>query len=158
MMRLGRQNYNSVKYRYKLLISKETTKMKMWTLEEDEKMVQYFLNASTEKDPKKFMLEKNLKECSELGKILGRTPTSCFCNWNYILLPILKTHVKGLPFDMNWNWKENVIQYIITEKIEHPQDIDYHLLIHDVCPGQTLGSLKIFISNRSKIRYRSKRK
>merc|ERR1719270_3255799 len=111
----------------------ETTETKMWTSEEDEKML-HFLNANNEKGLREFILKRDLNDISKLSKILGRNPNSCYEYWNRSILPILKTHVKGLPLDMNWKWKENVIQYIIREKIEHPQDIDYDVLIHDVCP------------------------
>jgi len=162
MLRLGGRSYSSVRSRYKRLFVMEARETKMWTSEEDEKMLQYFLNANKAKGPKKVIVERNLKEFSELGKVLGRSPHSCYGHWNRSILPILKTHVKGLPFDMNWNWRENFIEYIIRKKIELPQDIDYDMLIHDVCPGQTRSSLVHFINDikktyKRKIRY-SKRK
>jgi len=147
MQRLGGRPYSSVINRYKRLLIKKTTEIKSWTFKEDEKMLQYFLNANNEKSLNKLILEKNLNDFSELGKILGRNPDSCYNNWNRSLLPILKTHMKGLPLDTNWKWKENVKQYIIREKVEYPSDIDYDKLIRDVCPGQTRRSVRQFIQS-----------
>lgn len=147
MQRLGGRPYSSVINRYKRLLIKKTTEIKSWTYQEDEKMLQYFLNANNEKSLNKLILEKNLNDFSDLGKILGRNPDSCYNNWNRSLLPILKTHMKGLTLDTNWKWKENVKQYIIREKVEYPSDIDYDKLIRDVCPGQTRRSVRQFIQS-----------
>jgi len=49
MQRLGGRPYSSVINRYKRLLIKKTTEIKSWTYQEDEKMLQYFLNANNEK-------------------------------------------------------------------------------------------------------------
>merc|ERR1712060_851351 len=87
----------------------------------------------------------------DLDKILGRSLYSCYRHWHVVLMPILLTHGKGLPIEMNWNWRDNVRQYIIKEQIKHHKDLDYHHLIREICPGQTYQSVDSFIQQ---FRYR----
>ena len=79
--------------------------------------------------------------------ILQRSNSSCWQRWNTYLLPILKTyHVKRYSFPDNYfYWKTDVLEYIIHRKIESLDDVNYEEMLAEICPGQTIYSLKKFL-------------
>merc|ERR1712150_316002 len=101
----------------------------MGTLKEDEEMVKYLFNTHNIKDSKSFLyVEVKRRNFDALAEILGRSSSSCYHHWKCVLLPILLTHDKGLPLDINWEWKtlymppsqeakrkkdQNIIEYYI---------------------------------------------
>ena len=82
-------------------------------------------------------------DCEGIPKELKRSMHSCWGRWQFGLLPILRTHILGLP--QNLEWKKDVIVYLMDNKIEWLEDIDYNKVVKDVCPGQTTHSLRVFI-------------
>ena len=57
--------------------------------------------------------------------------------------PILKTNELGLPQDNQW--KNDVVNYIVDTKATTINDIDLIYVLNNICPGQTLQSIKKFI-------------
>ena len=82
-------------------------------------------------------------DCEGISKELRRSVSSCWLHWQRYLLPILRTHILGLP--QNLEWKKDVIVYLMYNKIEWLEDIAYNKVVKDVCPGQTTHSLRLFI-------------
>ena len=60
--------------------------------------------------------------------------------------PILKTNELGLPQDNRW--KNDVVNYIIDTKAITINDIDLIYVLNNICPGQTLQSIKKFIQGQ----------
>ena len=81
--------------------------------------------------------------------ILQRSNSSCWQRWNTYLLPILKTyHVKRYSFPDNYfYWKTDVLEHLILHKTESLNDVDYGEMLTEVCPGQTIYSLKKFLTS-----------
>merc|ERR1712150_383418 len=73
---------------------------------------------------------------------LQRTNKACDRHWNQVLLPILKTHLKGLP--LSAEWKKDFMLYVIKHKIRHPKELDLGLIVDQVCPGQTSQSVSSY--------------
>ena len=82
-------------------------------------------------------------DCEGISKELRRSVSSCWLHWQRYLLPIFRTHILGLP--QNLEWKKDVMEYLIHNKVEVLEDIDYNKVVKDVCPGQTTHSLSVFI-------------
>ena len=57
--------------------------------------------------------------------------------------PILKTNELDLPQDNQW--KNDVVNYIVDTKAITIDDIDLVHVLNNICPGQTLDSIKKFI-------------
>ena len=81
--------------------------------------------------------------------ILQRSNSSCWQRWNAYLLPILKTyHVQRYSFPDNYfYWKTDVLEHVILHKIESLNEVDYEEMLSEVCPGQTIHSLKKFLTS-----------
>ena len=93
-------------------------------------------------------------DCEGISKELKRSWKSCWRHWQICLLPILRTHILGLP--QNLEWKKDVMVYLVDNKVECLEDIDYNKLVKDVCPGQTTNSLQHFIKNIPKTTVKGK--
>merc|ERR1712150_103541 len=78
-----------------------------------------------------------------------RSSSSCYTHWDKILLPILKTHLKRLPFGSEW--KNDLMDYVIKHKIKHPRELDCSLVVEKICPGQTVQS--VAYANTTKAAY-----
>ena len=80
---------------------------------------------------------------------LPRKPETTRQRWKRRLLPIVKSYVLKIPEfpEKYFHWKEEVIQYIIENEIEYKDDIDAHKIEKEMCPGQTVGSIKQFINS-----------
>ena len=57
----------------------------------------------------------------------------------------MKTDVLGLP--QTFEWKCNVLTYIIEKKFVNHKNIPYNQVVSDICPGQTSLSLSNFLRN-----------
>ena len=60
-----------------------------------------------------------------LAEKTGKTSASCYRRWQQFVLPILKTHTKGLPLERNWEWQERLMSYIIKEKANALKDLNF---------------------------------
>ena len=81
--------------------------------------------------------------------ILLRSRSSCWQRWNTYLLPILKTyHIGSSSFPEDYfHWKTAALRYVIRNRIESLNDVDYLKMMIEVCPGQTIYSLKKFLTS-----------
>ena len=79
---------------------------------------------------------------------LPRNIENCRGRWKQVILPICKTYVLGNPgFPENYlDWKKDVVKYIVEHKIEDRNDVDAYLIEKDLCPGQTVASIKKFVN------------
>ena len=57
----------------------------------------------------------------------------------------MKTDVLGLP--QTFEWKCDVLTYIIEKKFVNHKNIPYNQVVSDICPGQTSLSLSNFLRN-----------
>ena len=137
---LGRSSPNSVLVRYKYLVSNNVRNRKNWELFEEEEMMKAVYNMK-EINPSDWTSLESVSHYDFIvvSEKLQRTPLSCLKHWQDNLLPILKTHHKGLP--LSAEWKKDFMLYVIKNKIRHPKELDLSLAVEDVCPGQTSFSL-----------------
>ena len=137
---LGRVSPSSVLQRYKYLVSNNVRNKKIWELFEEEEMMKTVFNTKEINPSDWTSLESVLKnDFTVVSQKLQRTPISCFLHWQDSLLPILKTYLKDLPLDADW--KKDFMLYVIKNKIRHLKELDFSLVVEDVCPGQTSFSL-----------------
>lgn len=86
----------------------------------------------------------------EVGSVeLPRTVSACSLRWKTVLLPILKTHSLAPPKfpQCYFQWMTDVLNHIVNESIKDVDEIDFYSLEKEVCPGQTVASLKQFVKN-----------
>ena len=74
---------------------------------------------------------------------LDRDRSSCWLHWQKDLIPILKAHILGLPQDLDW--RRDVVRYLTDNMVETEEDVDYNLLLEEMCPTQTAYSLRHFV-------------
>ena len=56
--------------------------------------------------------------------------------------------MKDYSFPDNYvDWKTDALNYVIHNRIESLKDFDYQKMLFDVCPGQTVYSLKKFVKS-----------
>ena len=67
--------------------------------------------------------------------------------WKRYILPICKSYVLRIPDfpESFFEWKKDVLNYIIKNKIENHEYVDVYTIEKEVCPGQTVGSIKLFL-------------
>ena len=70
---------------------------------------------------------------------------NCYQRWQNILHPILKRHDLGIPH--NHDWVDTMFQYIVTNKIERIDEVDFKHILEKISPGETKGSVRTMISN-----------
>ena len=63
--------------------------------------------------------------------------------------PILKTNDLGLP--QSNQWKNDLVNYIADKKATSIDEIDLIFVLHNICPGQTLHSIKKFVQGQLQI-------
>jgi len=137
--KLAREKLNALKDEWK-------KQQKTWTLEEDKKILQY-LCVKNERNTQVFssvILGKT--DFDELALILGRSSESCRYHWKRFLLPILLTSFHQLPLYMNWEWKNNLDNYIIRNRIQHANELDLDMITQNICPGQTNSSILFYVN------------
>ena len=138
---LGRGSPQSVINRLLALSSETVLEPKQWTLEEDEIMVKYIVNFLV-KDSNELPEQIKLSDFKKLALEMQRSPKSVYLHYYDIVLPVLKTHTRGLPLEENWMWQKHLMLYVIKKKIEKTNDINYYdLLAEKSFVGQTCRSL-----------------
>jgi len=145
---LSRRNVASVYQRYKKVINnsdiqKNSGKRRCWTYDEDELMLKHIIDDYNDNEMEAFPNVK-FRIFEALGRRLNRNAYTCYSNWAMFMQPTLLSHVKGLPLHMNWEWKNHIKNYIIQQKIESLDGLDFNLL-KEICPGQTQRSLRHYI-------------
>jgi len=129
----------------------------LWTIEEDKRLLDIVM-----KDTQKVIFKGHIQDdyevlCSleavnftSMSKEheLPRKVENCRGRWKQVILPICKTYVLGNPgFPENYlDWKKNVVNYIVDNKIEDKNDIDAYEIEKNLCPGQTVASIKKFVN------------
>ena len=78
---------------------------------------------------------------------IGRSKDACYQRWIHTIVPILKSDPLGLP--QNEEWRKDVLRYVIEKKFGRVKEIPYNKVVRDVCPGQTCGSLSLFLNHLS---------
>ena len=144
---LNGRSYHSIRHRLNRLTSNNEydniSKHGIWKLEEEEKLIRNIMKMWKMEDHDIKDLENvTVEEFVDIARTLERSTYSCFTHWNCVVVPALKTHILGLPF--NSDWKLDMMNYILDNKIEHEKDIDIDYLIANVIPGQTKFSVSVF--------------
>ena len=83
----------------------------------------------------------------------------CHSRWHGYLLPILKNNKLGLS--QNFDWINTLLEYIIKNKIESINDVDFDHILKGLCPGQTRHSVRVTlvnVSNSAKVKNAGKTK
>ena len=70
---------------------------------------------------------------------------NCYQRWQNILHPILKRHDLGIPH--NHDWVDTMFQYIVTNKIERIDEVDFKYILEKISPGETKASVRTILSN-----------
>ena len=85
-----------------------------------------------------------------ISMTLGRSIYACNDHWKIRLLPILKTHILGLPQGVEW--RNEFLMHLVQNKVTDVKKIEYNLLVEKRFPGQTTRTLASFadIINNSK--------
>ena len=155
---LGRGSPNSVRKRLLKLSSETVMEPKQWTLEEDEIVVKYIVKSFLVKSSNDLAEQIKLSDLENLTSELQRSPNSAYTHYYEFVLPILKTHTRGLPMEENWMWQKDLMLHIIEKNIEKWNDIDYYeLLTKSSFVGQTKQSLARFARNLSCVRQNNSR-
>ena len=78
---------------------------------------------------------------------LPRRPEASNQRWKKYLLPICKSYILKIPDfpESFFEWKKAVLNYIIKNRIKNEEDVDAYIIEKEVCPGQTVASIKHFI-------------
>ena len=146
---LNRCSAESLRCRHKKLLSENeydtsnASKKKSWELAEEEKILRYVIRLKRIKNHDIEALESiKVEEFSSLAKDLQRSKLSCFTHWMQVVLPALKSHILGIPY--NSDWKLELMNYIVDNKIKHENDIDIDYLVKNVTPGQTRFSVQVY--------------
>ena len=87
------------------------------------------------------------KDFDQISEDIGRSKGACYRRWRTIIAPIIKSDILGLP--QNEEWRKDVLQYVIQKKFGSVKEMPYNKLVRDVCPGQTCGSLSLFLNHLS---------
>ena len=70
---------------------------------------------------------------------------NCYQRWQNILHPILKRHDLGIPY--NHDWVDEMFQYIVENKIERLDEVDFKHILKNISPGETKTSVRTILSN-----------
>ena len=144
---LGRGSPHSVRTRHTYLSSKNLWPLKVWTLEDDAQLVRYLIDDTVNTG---FGLDLENVKYSDVKKVateLNRTPGGCYNHWHHVIVPILKTHTKGLSLEWNWLWQKHIMLHITRRKLESYKDVNVNALLNDEkFSGQTYSSLAQFVN------------
>ena len=143
---LGRGSPDSVRTRLLALSSGTVMEPKQWTLEEDKIMVKYIVKNFLVKNSNDLPEQIKISDFESLTLKMQRSPKSAYTHYYQTVLPILKTHTRGLPMEENWMCQKHLMQLIIERKIEKSNDISYYdLLAESSFVGQTHYSLNSMV-------------
>merc|ERR1712150_372671 len=121
-------------------VSNNVRYSKKWELFEEEELMKAIFNIKEINPSDWTSLETVVpSDFNDVSEKIQRTIGSCVRHWNLVLLPILKTHLKGLP--LSAEWKKDFMLYVIKHKIRHSKELDLGLIVDEVCPGQTRQSV-----------------
>ena len=136
----------SIKRRHEFLTFNKEKKQKMWTSSDNKKLLEVIINLKGIK-PRDISTLRSVKESDfeSIAKELQRTTSSCYCHYNQSLLPVLKTHILGLPQSIGW--RRELLGYIVDNQIKSTKDLDYFVLCEQMFPGQTPYSLRYYIKD-----------
>merc|ERR1712150_337183 len=152
---LGRGSWTSVLERHEKLVSNNVRNSKKWELFEEEELMKAIFNIK-EINPSDWNSLETVVESdfNEVSQKLQRTNNSCDRHWYRVLIPILKSHLKGLP--LSAEWKKDFMLYVIKHKIRHPKELDLGLIVDKVCQGQTTQSVSYY-TNHAVANYKKSR-
>ena len=68
---------------------------------------------------------------------------ACYNRWNLQIVPVLKSDALGLA--QNFEWRNDVLRYIVEEKYASTKEVPYSKVVRDCCPGQTTRSVSMFL-------------
>jgi len=152
---LGRiARYSVVQTRHDNLVSGNVRKPRSWKLEEQKVLLKHVFKIKDIKPYDIKSLTLGPGKFADVSIHLNRTQSSCYKQWVDKVCPILKTFIKGLPFDCEW--KITVIRYIVDNKIENEKELS--LIAEELCPGQTKSSVSHFVNSISYKNVNGKRK
>ena len=57
----------------------------------------------------------------------------------------MKRHDLGIPH--NHDWVDTMFQYIVTNKIERIDEVDFKYILEKISPGETKASVRTILSN-----------
>jgi len=124
-------------------------KPRAWTIDDDTQLITFLLERNPNLNPNdvRALCDLDMYNFDQIVKESNRHQESCRIRWKTHLLPILKTYLLRLPsFSQNYYiWMNDVLCYVIKNKIKNSADINFDHLEKDVCPGQTSQSLKYFV-------------
>ena len=142
---LGRGSPNSIIYRHEYLTTNKEKKNKIWDLVDEQKMMeQIFRVKQIKPDDIPSLCSLRREHFRDMSKEWQRTPKSCLMHWNERVLPVLKTYWLGLP--QNTDWMRDLQRYIVDKNIKSTDELKYDLLVDQLFPGQTVDSMKTFIT------------
>ena len=144
---LGRSSPEAVFRRLRILSSGGLQQPKQWTLEDDAIMVKFIVKSFWDKNSNEPPEQIKPNDFENLTFEIQRSIRSVYNHYYETVLPILKTHTKGLPVEENWICQKHLMQLIIDRKIEKPDDINYYdILDEDSFVGQTRKSLLTMVN------------
>merc|ERR1711994_611582 len=92
-------------------------------------MVKSIVKNFSDKDSNNPPEQIKLSDFENLSLRMQRSPKAVYDHYYQIVLPILKTHTRGLPMEENWMWQKYLMRHIIERKIENWNDINYYDLL-----------------------------
>ena len=144
---LGRGSPSAVNGRLLALSSGTVLEPKQWTFKEDKIMVKYIVKNFLVKNSNDLPEQIKISDFESLTLKMQRSPKSAYTHYYQTVLPILKTHTRGLPLEENWMWQKRLMLYIIMRKFEKSRDINYYdLLAETSFLGQTRDSLRLMMN------------
>ena len=124
---LNRGYSETIGRRHEYLTSNKGRKMKKWSLIEDKKLLEVIYNLKRMKsDDIASLCSVNQAEFGDISKELQRTKNACYLHWQEVVLPILKTHIMGLP--QNTDWMRDIQRYIVNKQIKSMDELDFDLM------------------------------
>jgi len=138
----------------------------LWTLEEDKQLLDLVFRDITEITTDEYELLCSLDTIKWLSlekelprrnnSEIWRSAENARGRWRRVLLPICKSYicVPGFP-ESYTSWRDDLIKYIIENELKDPDDVDAHKIEQELCPGQTVGSIKKYVNQINKTRMRS---
>ena len=143
---LGRSSPHSVRTRHIYLTGKNIRSPKQWTLEDEAQLLRSLINDKANSDFNVELENVKFSDFENVATKLHRTPGGCYYHWYQVILPILKTHTKGLPLEWNWLWQQKIMLHITRKKVESYKDVNINeLLTKKAFSGQTYASLAHFV-------------
>ena len=80
--------------------------------------------------------------------MIGKGKDACYRRWNTHIVPVLKSDALGIA--QNVEWRNDVLRYIIKEKVASKKEVPYSRVVKDCCPGQTTYSVISFLDSLSR--------